>query len=124
MMQAGAESRPIAGQYAVQDIGVGDAVEAKAQDVDEDDAGPEDGSADADESHHHRAVVEQGGAMRRRNDAGRDADEERDHKGGGTEFDRGAEELAKLTGDGLGGADGVAKIEREGGLEEVRILDR
>ena len=62
-MQAGAERRPIAGQHAVEDIGVGDVVEtdagaddaadgeeteAKAEDVDEHDPGPEDGGADAD----------------------------------------------------------------------------
>ena len=49
--------------------------------------------------------------------------DQRDHEGGGAELDRGAEELTKLTGDGLVGADGVAKIEREGGLEEVGVLD-
>ena len=130
---------PIAGQHAVQDIGVGDVVEtnagaddaadgeeteAKAEDVDEHDPGPEDGRADADEGDQHRAVVERRGAMRRGNDAGRDADDERDHQRGGTELDRGAEELTELTGDRLVGPDGVAEIEREGGLQEVGILDR
>src|SRR5829696_7584001 len=111
MVQAGAKSRPISGQRAVQNIGVGDAIEVdagaddaadwedaktKAEDVDEDDPGPEDGGADADEGHDHRAVVERGRAMRRGDDAGRDADDERDHEGGGAELDGGAEELAEL----------------------------
>src|SRR5918998_3016298 len=60
--------------------------------------------------------------MRRRNDAGRDADEERNYEGGGAELDRGAEELTKLTGDGLVGTNRVAEIEREGGFEEERVL--
>ena len=62
--------------------------------------------------------------MRRGNDASRDADDERDDEGRGAELDRGAEELTQLSGNGLIGADGVAEIEREGGLQEVGILDR
>src|SRR4051812_34912579 len=138
MVQAGAERRPIAGQHAVEDIGVGDVVEtnagaddaadgeepeAEAEDVDEHDSSPEDGCADADEGHDHRAVVEQRGTMGRRDHAGGDADDKCDDEGSGAELDRCSEELTKLTGDRLVGTDRVTKIEREGGLEEVSVLD-
>ena len=106
------------------DAADGEEAEAKAEDVDEHDPGPEDGRADADEGDDHRAVVERRRAVDRGDDAGRDADDERDHERGGAELDRGPEELAQLTGDRLVGADRVAEIEREGGLQEVGVLDR
>src|SRR5215204_2165093 len=118
MVQAGAERRPVAGQHAVQDIGIGDPVEtnagaddaadgeesqAKAQDIDQHDSSPENGGADTDQRYQHRAVIERRGTMRRRDDAGRDTDDEGDHEGGDAELDRRAKELTKLTGDGLVG---------------------
>src|SRR5215207_3934765 len=120
-MDAGAEGWPVTCQHAVQNIGVGDAIQAntsaddaadreetqaKAEDVDEHDTGPKDWRADSDEGANHRAVVERRRAMRCGDDAGRDADGERDREGGETE----------LSGDRLVGPDGVAEIERESGL--------
>src|SRR5215207_183801 len=138
-MQAGAEGRPVARQQAIQDIGVGDAIEAntspndaadreetqaKAEDVDEHDTGPEDRRADSDEGTNHRAVVERRSAMRCGDDAGRDANDERDHERGEAELDGGAKVLTELSGYRLVGPNGVAEIERESGLQKVGKLDR
>src|SRR5688500_19092358 len=111
MVQAAAKGRPVARQDAVQNRGIGDAIETdagaddtadredaepKAEDVDEHDPGPENRCTDADEGDDHRTVVERPGTVDRRNNAGRDADDERDDQRGHAELDRRAEELTQL----------------------------
>jgi hypothetical protein len=61
--------------------------------------------------------------MRRRDDAGRDTDDERDDERGRAQLDCRAEKLSKLTSDRLIGTDRVSEIEREGSPQEVGVLD-
>ena len=93
MVKTGDEGRPVPGQQAIEDVGVGDVIQTnagaedapdgkepgpEAEQVDQDDAGPEDRRADADQGEQHRAVVQNRRTVGSGDDPDRDADKQGD----------------------------------------------